>query len=243
MNGFARFRPAAALIAAFAIAETFAPRAAVADAALDGPAAAHPSRAAASVGSEAGSFRHVVEPPPQARTITPPNRPLRSASKSGTPRKATTGSYWQTLLVLGGIVAVILAGAKYLRKHGPRLSGGIPADALEVLGKRAIDRGQLIYLVRLGSRILIIGSSSGGLQTLAEVTDPVEIDFLSGLCRQPAQSPGITQGFFALFNRQFAGSPPRQDHDPNSSATRSGEPPHVDFGPTSSIPAREEAHV
>jgi len=219
MNGFARFRLAAALIAVFAIVEAFAPRAA------------------------AEEERFVpAEPPAQTRTITPPSHPPRSPSKSGPPRKTTTGSFWQTLLVLGGIVAVILLGAKYLRKHGPRLPGGIPADALEVLGKRAIDRGQLIYLVRLGSRILIIGSSSGGLQTLAEVTDPVEIDFLSGLCRQPAQSSAVSQGFFALFNRQQAVAPPLE-HESEASVAHSDDSPHVDYGQPSSIAEREEAHV
>jgi flagellar biogenesis protein FliO len=219
MNGFSRFRTAAAVIAVAAIAG-----------ALSSPAAAEDGPFAA---GEASS-------PP--RRITPPNRPLRTASKSGEPRKPTTGSFWQTLLVLGGIVAVILLGAKYLRKHGPRLPGGIPNDALEVLGKRAIDRGQLIYLVRLGSRILIIGSSSGGLQTLGEVTDPVEIDFLSGLCKQPAQSSKVAQGFFALFNRQFADSPP-QESDAAPSGVHAAASPHDGYAAAPSIADREEAHV
>lgn len=218
MNGFARFRAAAAVIAVAAIAGALSP-----------PAAA-----------EDGPFG--TGDPPTARRITPPSRPLRTASKTGTPRKPPSGSYWQTLLVLGGIVAVILIGAKYLRKHGPRLPGGIPKDALEVLGKRAIDRGQLIYLVRLGSRILIIGSSSGGLNTLGEVTDPVEIDFLSGLCRQPMQSSKVAQGFFALFNRQFAESP-ATDGNAVPPGVHPVESPHVDYTATPSTTVREEAHV
>ena len=152
--------------------------------------------------------------PSGSRSISRPSRPLKPAAKSGEPRKQAAGSFWKTLIVLAVIVAVILAAAKHLKKHGPRLSGGIPADAMELLGKRAIDRGQLIYLVRLGSRILIIGSSAAGLQTLGEINDPVEIDYLSGLCRQPTQSSGITQGFLSLFNRQFAGSPaPREPEE------------------------------
>ncbi|MFQ5733026.1 MAG: flagellar biosynthetic protein FliO [Planctomycetaceae bacterium] len=174
------------------------------------------------------------------RQITRPSRPLRSA-KSGVKPNSTGGSYWQTLAVLAGIVVVIVVGAKFLKKHGPLLPGSIPNDALEVLGRRAIDRGQLIYLVRLGSRILIVGSSSSGLQTLGEVTDPVEIDYLAGTCRQSTEGSAIRQGFLTLFNRQFARSDPERDSAPaggeHASEARSGPSLH------SVSPEREQAHV
>ena len=78
------------------------------------------------------------------RKITPPSRPL-GTSKSGKKKRSAGVPYWQTMAVLAGIVAVILIGARLLKKHGPLMNGGIPEEALEVLGKRAIDRGQLVY--------------------------------------------------------------------------------------------------
>lgn len=139
-----------------------------------------------------------------SRPLSPPSRSLANPSKTGERRPLSGGSFWKTLSILAGLVTVIFIGGKLLRKHAPHLGGGIPAEALEVLGKRSIDRGQVIYLVRLGSRVLVIGSASGGLQTLAEVSDPLEIDYLAGLCKprgpQPG-GPGVAQGFLALFNR------------------------------------------
>ena len=140
-----------------------------------------------------------------SRQLTPPGRTLTRPSKTGRRQSTSTGgAFWKTISVLAVLVIVIVFGAKILRKHAPSLGGGIPAEALDVLGKRMIDRGQSVYLLRLGSRILIVGSSSGGLQTLAEVTDPVEIDYLAGLCKPRESSSSIAQGFLALFNRQQA---------------------------------------
>lgn len=167
------------------------------------------------------------------RRITRPSGPLRSA-KSGA-RKSPGVPYWQTMAVLAGIVVVIVVGAKFLKKHGPLLTGGIPEDALEVLGKRAIDRGQTIYLVRLAGRILVIGSSTGGLQTLGEVTDPVEIDYLAGVCRQSSERSALTQGFLTLFNRQFGRNDPEANAAPTSSGVSESQP--------AAAPEREHAHV
>jgi len=177
---------------------------------------------------------------PRKRTITRPGRPLTRPSDSRRGTSSTTGSLWKTVTVLGGIVCVILVGAKLLRKHAPKLSGGIPPEALEVLGKRTVDRGQFIYLVRLGSRILIIGSSPAGLQTLGEVTDPVEIDYLAGLCRPREQSSAVAQGFLALFNRRTdGGQTPSQfgDEPSDSDDTGATETPRAQM-PTDPEPFR-----
>lgn len=147
--------------------------------------------------------------------LSPPSRPLSRPSKSAKRKPRTAaGSFWKTISVLAVLVIVIVVGAKLLRKHAPNLGGGIPADALEVLGKRTIDRGQNVYLVRLGSRILIVGSSAGGLQTLGEITDPVEIDYIAGLCKPKDQPSTIAQGFLALFNRQQAVQPQAETNGP-----------------------------
>ena len=62
-------------------------------------------------------------------------------------------------------------------------------------------------LVRLGSKILLLGSSPAGLRTLAEVTDPVDVDFLAGVCRQNDADGTAAQTFRALFNRNLPERP------------------------------------
>ncbi len=129
-----------------------------------------------------------------ARSITPRD------AKSG--KKRASGSIWKSLGALLFVVVLIVVGAKLLGKHAPRLNGGIPTETLEVLGKRNIDQRQTIHLVRLGSRILVLGGSQQGLHTLAEITDPVEVDTIAGMCRRDENDGKFTQGFLALFRRK-----------------------------------------
>lgn len=83
---------------------------------------------------------------------------------------------------------------------------GLPPEALEILGRRFIDQRQAILLVRIGSRILVVGSSPSGLQPLGEVNDPVEVDLVAGLCRRN-ENRGIGNSFMQLLSGQFASQP------------------------------------
>lgn len=134
-----------------------------------------------------------------ARPITP--------AKSSKKNQRGSSSILRTIGALLFIVTLIFVGAKLLKKHTPRLSGGIPREALEVLGKRTIDQKQVVHLLRLGSRILVVGGSQQGLQTLAEITDPVEVDYLAGMCQRDETESRFTQGFLALFRREPGGEP------------------------------------
>lgn len=131
-------------------------------------------------------------------SITPP------AAKSSSKARGT-GSVWGTLGALTVVLTLILVGARTWKKHGGALPGGIPSEALEVLGRRAIDQKQVLHLVRLGSRILVLGSSPGGIRTLAEIDDPVEVDLLTGLCQRDESAGSFSQAFSALFSRQAVG--------------------------------------
>ena len=138
------------------------------------------------------------------RPITPSGQHPDSddADKNG---KSSVGqSAWKTFGTLAAIIALIVVGARFWKKHGPKLAGGLPVEAIDVLGKRSVDARQSIVLVRLGSRILVLGSTANGLRTLSEVTDPVEVDYLAGLCRQRDAESGVAQSFRSLFGGQMA---------------------------------------
>jgi flagellar biogenesis protein FliO len=72
---------------------------------------------------------------------------------------------------------------------------------VDVLGRRNVDSRHAVTLLRCGSRILVIGFSPQGMQVLTEMTDPVEVDFLTGLCRQSGEDTQFTQAFLDLFRR------------------------------------------
>lgn len=148
------------------------------------------------------------------RPITRTGRHLSSASRSLQKSSSGNGSPWKTFGALAFVLALIFVGAKLWKKHGPGIIAGLPAEAIDVLGKRHLDSRQSIHLIRLGSRILVLGSTAEGLRTLAEVTDPVEVDYLAGLCQQSNSGGTAAPSFRALFNRHGSA---RQKHEAEAS--------------------------
>ncbi|HUG93447.1 MAG TPA: flagellar biosynthetic protein FliO [Planctomycetaceae bacterium] len=215
-------------------------------AAADGLPAAPPddphgpaSRRAAPV---AGGAEVVAEQPLPRRAITRPSPRAAAAEAPAAGRLPTRGSWWGSLASLAAVLAMILVGARLWKKHGPLGRTGLPAEAVDVLGRRVLDPRQSIFLVRLGSRMLVLGSTPAGLSTLAEITDPVEVDLLAGFCRPAAgdAAPDKPRRFAALFDRHASTPPP---------GPRAGEAgtPSFDGGEASAVRERlrraEEAHA
>lgn len=102
---------------------------------------------------------------------------------------SVSGQWMTTVLGLGIVLGLILCFAYAFRKHLPVATRILPSDVVEILGRRFIDQRNCVQLIRCGRRILIVAHSpTHGLQTLGEVTDPVEVDSLAGRCRQVAGS-------------------------------------------------------
>lgn len=156
--------------------------------------------------------------PPRRPTLNPPlaeHAPSEStklplpardsgstATRGGRSRTAaSTNPLWGTVIALGVIVSTLVCGARWLRKHGPAGLRALPPDALEPLGQRVLSRGVTLHLVRCGGRMLVLGSGPDGVRTLAEITDPVEVDLLAGICRQRDEAALATPAFATLFQR------------------------------------------
>ena len=122
--------------------------------------------------------------------------------------RTPAASSWTT--AIGGLTIVLLligAAALLLRKHAPAVAGVLPAEALQVLGRRHVDARNSIQLVRCGSRILVLANcAQQGLRTLAEISDPVEVDLLAGLCRRSDATAGKSD-FGQFINRHLAPQP------------------------------------
>lgn len=161
------------------------------------------------VGHDVAQF----EPPSAARTITP-----RSSS---TPARLAEGggSILTTITALAGIIVVILVASRLWQKHGPKLGGGLSNEVLELLGKRHLDPRQCIYMLRIGGRIIVVGSSPAGLNTLAEITDPVDVDLLAGACRKNVSDHGTAPSFATVLQRQHEAASTSPTHG-NSAGTR-----------------------
>jgi flagellar biogenesis protein FliO len=150
-------------------------------------------------------------------------------------------SPWTAVGALAVVIALILILARLFRRHAPLFGHALPSEALEVLGRRFLDQRQSIVLLRVGSRILVVGSSPAGLQGLGEVTDPVEVDLIAGMCR--GGKAGLGTSFFGLLKGQ-AGTQTKTA--PRTQASRRPQPrvaepevPDVPQSPRSSDPEQE----
>lgn len=149
-----------------------------------------------------------------SRRITPRDGSGPGAAPSEQNTRRSPGSPWTAFGSLAVIVLVILAAARVWKKHGPALRIGLPSEALEVLGTRRLDRRHAVQLVRCGSRILVLGLSDEGLRTLAEITDPVEVDYLAGLCRRGEGDQYAGPTFHSLFQRSRDTTSPTDQGSP-----------------------------
>jgi flagellar biogenesis protein FliO len=132
-------------------------------------------------------------PQPSVSDFDPPapsgSLPLRRGSQPGSRSSESSGvseSIWNTAIVLGAICAGLVAVSIGLRRRRRSSGGRLPVEAVEVLGRTAIDGRHAISLVRCGSRVLVLSvDATEGLSTLAEISDPDEVNLLTDLCRLP----------------------------------------------------------
>ena len=199
----------------------------------DAPFAHEPKRAGQ---SPAPGFREPLRPvdpagwnnvlPEPAAVVTPALIPLTRSAKSGSaaqtadgkPVARSSGASIGTILTsLGFVVLLMLGLAKIFGRANPFQVPGIPREAIDVLGRRTVDPRSSIYVVRVGAKILLLGSATNGLTTLAEITDPIEVATLANLCH-PVEPPRANvsdwvRGLFGL----------KVEHDTRSFGERFGE--------------------
>jgi flagellar biogenesis protein FliO len=134
-------------------------------------------------------------------------------------------SPWTAVGALAVVVSLILILARIFRRHAPLFSQTLPTEALEVLGRRFLDQKQSIVLLRIGSRILVVGSSAAGLQGIGELSDPIEVDLVAGICRGTKTGQGIGTSFLSLLRGQAS---PQKEARPRNQSPRRADPRTAD---------------
>jgi flagellar biogenesis protein FliO len=145
---------------------------------------------------------------PLGRTLPARNRPVAADEITAPRRPAATqaGSLWVTLTIVLVTFLGLALVTRWLKTHGPARFRALPGEALELLGGRTLEPRVTVHLVRCGGRILMLGVAPDGVRTLAEYTDPVEVDLLAGACRSNADN-GVAQSFGTLFTQTSKSKP------------------------------------
>ena len=70
----------------------------------------------------------------------------------------------------------------------------LPNEVVECLGRAPLTGRQQVQLLRLGKKLVLVAVTATEARTLSEITDPLEVDRLSGLCQQ-IRPESITASF------------------------------------------------
>jgi len=112
-----------------------------------------------------------------------------------------------SVVTVGGSLAVVLGifflVAWGMRRAAPPGSVMLPGEVFEVLGRAPVASRQQVHLLRCGAKLLLVSVTPEGAETLTEITDPIEVDRLAGLCQQ-ARPNSATAAFRQVFG-QFSG--------------------------------------
>ena len=104
-------------------------------------------------------------------------------------------------IVLGIFLWICLTIVKKLLPGGKKL---FSSPGLEILGRTHFDSQKYLSLVRVGTRVLIIGVSPNGFDQICEITDAEEITEVLSAAK-PKTSTGQNL-FYKMFQKQILGN-------------------------------------
>lgn len=141
---------------------------------------------------------------PATTNVTPNKAKSRAPLELRTSAKDSVGnvdkpkSSWSAALSMFFSLAVVLSFfllvAWLVKKSQPNAFLKLPGDVVQVMGRTPMAPRQQMYVVRFGSKLLLISHQPGQTQTLSELTDPDEVQRLAGLCE--ANLPGSISNSF-----------------------------------------------
>jgi flagellar biosynthetic protein FliO len=136
-----------------------------------------------------------------------PSRTERTSGVTG-PAGSSTG---RVLAKVGSSLAVVLGlfvlVVWFSRRFGSKRSGHLPTEVIDTLGRVPLNGRQEMHLVRVGKKLLLLSVTPDSAETLTEITDPVEIDRLTSICRQ--EQPDCISASFREVLSQLNGEPAR----------------------------------
>ncbi len=142
--------------------------------------------------------------PPSSHALASPGGEHRSASERLLPSFGLSLDSTYTMLAgLAMVVGLFLVCSWVLRKSVRSSSNVLPGDVVSVLGRVPLAARQFAQLLRVGNKLVLVSVTPSGAETLAEVTDPAEVDRLLGICQQ--LDPKSTTREFEKVFRQLAG--------------------------------------
>jgi flagellar biogenesis protein FliO len=153
----------------------------------------------------ANDKRHLPPPSATSQPVQAKYGDNRDSAARDVARQTSLGLPLHTVYTVVSALAIVIGAfliCAWLLKRGGRAPAAqsLPTDVVSVLGRVPIDTRQVAQLLRVGNKLVLISLTASGAETLTEVTDPVEVDRLVGLCQQ-AQPDSTTKAFEQVFQQ------------------------------------------
>jgi flagellar biogenesis protein FliO len=144
-------------------------------------------------------------------------------------------TWWITTAIgLAVVLAVIYGGGRALRAFIPGMSVHEPTGPVQVLYRTFLSPKQVACLVRCGDRLLLIGLAGDRMQTLAEIRDPTEIDYIKGQC-EAVRPRSTSKAFRDMFRKREEDWSAEEQGAPVTFATTGPQPATATHRPASSM--------
>lgn len=155
---------------------------------------------ASSLSSRIAPLRHAEDLPSNRGSSL--DLPERGGSDATELRSSGLPSMGAVVASLCFVLGLFFFLAWLVRRAVPRAARALPTDVAEPLGRISLAPRHDAQLLRVGNKLLLVSLSPAGAEPLVEITDPVEVDRLIGICKQD-QPDSSTTTFKQVF-QQFA---------------------------------------
>jgi len=123
-------------------------------------------------------------------------RPRTTASEQNSERPK--GGFLQMFMSVGSslviVIGLFLGVAWCYRRAGNTNLNLLPKHVVSILGRSALAPRQQLVLLRFGPKLVLVNLSQGDARTISEISDPIEVDRLAGLC-ESARPGSISESF------------------------------------------------
>ena len=113
--------------------------------------------------------------------------------ESESPLIPGAGALVKMLLWLGLVVVLIYGGVYLFRRYVPSARNMFGGGALKVIGRTYLGPRTCILLVKVGSRLVMVGITGNTMSALTEITDRAEV---TAITNELASTAGIFGGSF-----------------------------------------------
>lgn len=176
----------------------------------NGPAGNPPPANNTPSSNSATNIQATYSAPATNTAVNNPPRPLNTNGAKPIPlagpntKTPAAASSWSSFGTMLGSLAIVLGlfvvTIKLLRRGMPGAKQRLGSNVVEVLGQAPLAPRQTLQVIRFGNKILLVAMSPDGCDTLTEITDPLEVDRVAGMCQQ-SQANSSTKTFGEMFRQ------------------------------------------